>query len=165
MKWTVRRKKQWRFEEGMENIKNEHQVAYEYLMDTGKKIRTDPYEPRLPQKWAQCYDGGCNRWGIMTSNGSEALNSVFKIARTLPVTAIVEESFYKCVEWFVKRKSTANFWASKNYVFCPKIREKILKRGEKGRTLKEVTPLTARYNTYEVMVRNEEIKEVVCFFY
>jgi hypothetical protein len=33
------------------------------------------------ERWAQYLDGGLNRWGIMTSNGSESLNNVFRIAR------------------------------------------------------------------------------------
>jgi hypothetical protein len=30
------------------------------------------------KRWAQHLDGGLNRWGIMTSNGSESLNNVFR---------------------------------------------------------------------------------------
>jgi hypothetical protein len=33
--------------------------------------------------WTQHLDEGLNRWGIMTSNGSETLNNVFRIARQL----------------------------------------------------------------------------------
>jgi hypothetical protein len=40
----------------------------------------------------------------MTSNGSEALNSVFRVERTLPVAAIMEGTWYKCVKWFDKRE-------------------------------------------------------------
>jgi hypothetical protein len=40
----------------------------------------------------------------MTSNGSEALNSVFRVERTLPVTAIVEGTWYKYAKWFDKRE-------------------------------------------------------------
>jgi hypothetical protein len=43
----------------------------------------------------------------MTSNGSEALNSVFKVKRTLPVAAIMEGTWYKCVKWFDKREMKA----------------------------------------------------------
>jgi hypothetical protein len=50
------------------------------------------------ERWAQHLDGGFNRWGIMTSNGSETLNNVFRIARQLPVCAIVENTWHKCVE-------------------------------------------------------------------
>jgi hypothetical protein len=33
------------------------------------------------ERWVQHLDGGLNRWGIMTSNGSESLNNVFRIAQ------------------------------------------------------------------------------------
>jgi hypothetical protein len=43
----------------------------------------------------------------MTSNGSEALNSIFRVERTLPVTAIMEGTWYKCTKWFNKREMKA----------------------------------------------------------
>jgi len=33
------------------------------------------------KRWARYLDGGLNRWRIMTSNGSESLNIVFRIVR------------------------------------------------------------------------------------
>jgi hypothetical protein len=45
--------------------------------------------------------------GIMTNNDSEVLNSVFRVERTLPVTAIVEETWYKCAKWPDKREIEA----------------------------------------------------------
>lgn len=41
-------------------------------------------------KWAQAYDAGGCRYGIMTMNISEVLNKVLKGVRGLPVSAIVE---------------------------------------------------------------------------
>jgi hypothetical protein len=55
------------------------------------------------ERWAQHIDGGLNRWGIMTSNGLESLNNVFRIARELSICAIVENTWHKYVEWFYKR--------------------------------------------------------------
>jgi hypothetical protein len=55
------------------------------------------------ERWAQHLDEGLNRWGIMTSNGSESLNNMFRIARQLSVYAIVENTWHKCIEWFYKR--------------------------------------------------------------
>jgi hypothetical protein len=43
----------------------------------------------------------------MTSTGSEVLNSVFRVERTLSVIAIVEGTWYKCVKWFDKREMEA----------------------------------------------------------
>ena len=39
----------------------------------------------------------------MTTNSSESFNCVFTEVRSLPVSIIVEFSFHKCNEYFVKR--------------------------------------------------------------
>jgi hypothetical protein len=69
---------------------------------TAEKVSVEKfhYEELIPEqvaalhqeRRAQYLDGGLNRWGIMTSNGSESLNNVFRIARQLPVCAIVENT-------------------------------------------------------------------------
>lgn len=58
-------------------------------------------------KWALAYDEGGYRYGIMTTNASESFNRVFKGVRALPVSGILEYSFQKCNEYFVKRWSLA----------------------------------------------------------
>jgi hypothetical protein len=40
----------------------------------------------------------------MTSNGSESLNSLFRVERILPVAVIMEGIWYKCAKWFDKRE-------------------------------------------------------------
>ena len=54
-------------------------------------------------KWALVYDEGGFRYGIMTTNSSESFNHVFTGVRSLPMSRIIEFSFYKCNEYFVKR--------------------------------------------------------------
>ena len=54
-------------------------------------------------QWALAYDEGGFRYGIMTTNSSESFNHVFTGVRSLPVSRIVEFSFHKCNEYFVKR--------------------------------------------------------------
>jgi hypothetical protein len=44
-------------------------------------------------KWAQVYDEGGMRWGIMTTNYSESVNNIFKGIRSRPVSGIIEYSF------------------------------------------------------------------------
>ncbi|CAJ2632602.1 unnamed protein product [Trifolium pratense] len=54
----------------------------------------------LPKpKWTQAYDGGI-RWGHMTSNLAEAMNSVFKDIRGLPITALVQATYYRMAKLF-----------------------------------------------------------------
>ena len=54
-------------------------------------------------QWTLAYDKGGFRYGIMTTNSSESFNRVFTEVRSLPVSRIVEFSFHKCNEYFVKR--------------------------------------------------------------
>ncbi|RYR61909.1 hypothetical protein Ahy_A04g019159 [Arachis hypogaea] len=56
------------------------------------------------QRWVLAFDRG-HRWGHMTANLVECINSVLKGARNLPVTAIVRSTFYRLNE-LVTRKST-----------------------------------------------------------
>ncbi|KAI5652870.1 hypothetical protein M9H77_30057 [Catharanthus roseus] len=51
------------------------------------------------EKWTLLHDGG-HRYGIMTINISEALNSVLKKARVLSLKPLVELIFNKLVKYF-----------------------------------------------------------------
>ena len=82
--------------------------AVKYLNKVGKKNPSDEEEMPKHEKVFACSDGGF-RWGIMTTNGSESLNNVFRQSRKLPVAAIVEDTFYKCNAWFVKRREQAAY--------------------------------------------------------
>ena len=55
------------------------------------------------QLWALSHDGG-QRHGIMTTNISDVFNSVLKGARGLPVTALVQLTFFRLNSYFVARK-------------------------------------------------------------
>jgi hypothetical protein len=70
----------------------------------------------------------------MTSNGSESLNIVFRIARQLPVCAIVENTWCKCVEWFYQRRQITAAWEARDLVFSQKVTELIKHRSDTGRT-------------------------------
>uniref|UniRef100_K3ZEF5 SWIM-type domain-containing protein n=1 Tax=Setaria italica TaxID=4555 RepID=K3ZEF5_SETIT len=52
---------------------------------------------------AQAFDEGGMRWGIMTTNYSESLNTIFKGIRSRPISGIIEYSFEKCNAYFVDR--------------------------------------------------------------
>ena len=56
------------------------------------------------KKWTQAYDGGF-RYGLMTTNIVECINGVLKGARMLPITTLVEVTFYRCVTYFEKRRA------------------------------------------------------------
>ncbi|XP_034689192.1 uncharacterized protein LOC117917075 [Vitis riparia] len=55
------------------------------------------------EKWALSHDGG-RRYGIMTTNMSEMFNSVLKGARSFPITAFVQLTFYRVNSYFVVRR-------------------------------------------------------------
>jgi hypothetical protein len=61
----------------------------------------------------------------MTSNDSESLNNMFRIARQLLICAIIENPWHKCVEWFYKRREVAAFWEAQGLIFSHKVIELI----------------------------------------
>jgi hypothetical protein len=71
------------------------------LNQAGKAWLEDQMEQKT--KWALAYDEGGFRYDIMTTNSFESFNRVFTGVRSLLVSGIVEFSFQKCNEYFVKR--------------------------------------------------------------
>jgi hypothetical protein len=112
------------------------------------------------ERWTQHLDGGLNRWGIMTSNGSKSLNNVFRITRQLPVCAIIENTWHKCVEWFYKLREITATWEAQGLVFSQNITELIKHRGDTGRTY-DVIPLYWGINNYDVYNINGLIETVI----
>ncbi|RVX02742.1 Serine/threonine-protein phosphatase 7 long form-like [Vitis vinifera] len=82
----------WKYERYMEELKrlDEKSVAWFSKLDT--------------QKWTQAYDLGY-RYGWMTTNIAECINGVLKGARMLPITALVQLTFYRCVSYFETRRA------------------------------------------------------------
>jgi hypothetical protein len=54
-------------------------------------------------KWALAFDDGGSRYGILTTNISEVFNFVLKGIRALLVSGIMDYTFHKCNEYFIKR--------------------------------------------------------------
>ncbi|XP_056694993.1 uncharacterized protein [Spinacia oleracea] len=57
------------------------------------------------EKWALCHDEG-KRYGITTTNLSVSFNNVLKGARSLPITALVQLTFYRLNKYFDERRSS-----------------------------------------------------------
>ena len=53
-------------------------------------------------KWVQCFDEG-KCWGHMTTNLFEFVNSMFKNTRYLPVSSLVEETYFMNVQLFANK--------------------------------------------------------------
>jgi hypothetical protein len=137
------------------NRNNQHAAAEEV---SAEKFHYEELTPEQmaalhQERWAQYLDGGLNWWGIMPSNGSESLNNVFRIAIQLPICAIVENTWHKCVEWFYQRRQIAAAWEAQGLVFSQKVTELIKHRGDKGCTY-DVIKLDWSINDFDVYIRN-----------
>jgi hypothetical protein len=124
------------------NCNNQPVAAEEVSADKFhyEELTPDQVAALHQERLTQHLNGGLNRWGIMTSNGSESLNNVFRIARQLPVCAIVEKTWHKYVEWFYNRREVTVVWEAQGPVFSQKITELIKHCGDKARTY-DVIPL------------------------
>ena len=58
------------------------------------------------EKWTLAHDGG-HRNGAMTTNLSKSFNGILKSARNLPITALVELTYYCCVAYFANQYTKA----------------------------------------------------------
>lgn len=126
-----------------------------YLGKVGKYRQEDENELEKPEKVFQCMDGGY-RWGIMTSNGFESLNNVFKYSWRLPVTAIVEETFNKCLKWYVDRRKAALDLTELGKIWSQRVENILLKRGNKAGSM-HVTSYGDEGGEYEVKVDGERV--------
>lgn len=124
----------------------------------GKVRPNDVMEQSNFDKIFQTCDGGY-RFGIMTTNGSECLNAVFKDSRMLPVAALVEETFHKCNKWFVQRRQAATEQMDTGKPFSKRVQDKLAKRWEKG-TKMDVIPYTHGEGKYEVTGPDEYVPVV-----
>nr|KYP61256.1 hypothetical protein KK1_023687 [Cajanus cajan] len=66
------------------------------------------------EQWTLAWDGG-RRWGHMTTNLAEAINSILKKIRNLPIFAIIMLTYKRCNALFIKRgrKSMLNLGLAK----------------------------------------------------
>ena len=81
-------------------------------------------------KWAQAFDAGGCRYGIMTTNISEVFNNVLKGIRAMPVSAIVEYTFHKCNYYFVDRWKRARAGIDAGEVWGKAIAKHLTSQGE-----------------------------------
>jgi hypothetical protein len=106
----------WRRQKNKEGIGKLKLLASVHTEDKFKELHKDllkdlnekakdwlDYEMEDNDKWAQVYNEGGMRWGIMTTNYSESVNNVFKGIRSRPISGIIEYSFKKCNTSFVDR--------------------------------------------------------------
>ncbi|XP_078151905.1 uncharacterized protein LOC144547193 [Carex rostrata] len=130
-KLGARKKKPRRLKEMFEDFAMQNPRCNVFLRRVGKVRPNDVMEQSNFDKIFQTCDGGY-RFGIMTTNGSESLNAVFKESRMLPVAALVEETFYKCNSWFVQRRQAAMEQRDAGKPFSERVHVKLAKRWVKA---------------------------------
>ena len=98
-----------------------------YLKRVGKTRPDDVMESSNYEKNFQTCDGGY-RWGIMTTNDSESLNNVFRMSQRLLVSAIVEDTIYKCNKWFLERRTRVMALVDAKQQWSDRVENKLKKR-------------------------------------
>ncbi|RYR08174.1 hypothetical protein Ahy_B05g075742 [Arachis hypogaea] len=78
----------------------------------------------LREQYALAFDGGY-RWGHMTTNLVECINSVLKGARNLPITALVKATFYRLNELFTRKRAEAEARINAGHVFSELVTTKL----------------------------------------
>jgi hypothetical protein len=130
-------------------------MANLYFKKVGKTRPDDVMESSNYEKIFQTCDGGY-RWGIMTTNGSESLNNVFRMSRRLPVSAIVEDTFYKCNKWFLDRRTRAMALVDVNQQWSDRVEKKLKKRWTKASKMNVVSFVHGE-GQYQVSSPNEYV--------
>ena len=84
------------------------------------------------QLWVISHDGG-RRYGIMTTNMSEVFNGVLKGARSLPLTTLVQLTFFRLNSYFVARRELGANRLASDEQFTPyvdaQIQGRVVKAG------------------------------------
>ncbi|XP_057745725.1 uncharacterized protein LOC130963636 [Arachis stenosperma] len=108
---------------GYSRTTREYQMRYERLKERGEAYTN--WLDRIPrEQYALAFDGGY-RWGHMTTNLVECINSVLKGARNLPVTALVKATFYRLNELFTRKRAEAEARISAGLVFSEMVTTKL----------------------------------------
>ena len=97
-----------KFDRDMRRIEELSPTAADWL----KKISVE--------KWTAAHDGG-RRYDIMTTNLSECFNDVLKNARFLPITALVQLTFFRLVTYFEQRRTWTEGAIGRGEKFTPHV--------------------------------------------
>ena len=105
----------------------------------GKEFLTRNLKDR--NKWSRAYESQGMRYGDMTSNMAECFNKVLKGVRALPVSAILEYTFIKMIEYFLKwsevtaKQIAGDNKRNKKFEYPPKIDKWMVYQKRKADTL------------------------------
>ncbi|XP_072064339.1 uncharacterized protein [Arachis hypogaea] len=99
-------------------------------------------------KWTKHQDSG-RRFGHITTNISECVNSVLKGTRNLPITSLVKSTYGRLAELFVVRGQMAEAQMGTGHEFCPAL-VKVIKRNMKDLRCFTVTLYSRHQSEYTV---------------
>nr|XP_029147041.1 uncharacterized protein LOC112733035 [Arachis hypogaea] len=91
---------------GYSRTEQEYNKNYQRLKERGEAY-TQWCDEIDVERWVLAFDGG-HCWGHMTTNLVECINSVLKGAPNLPVTALVQSTFYRLNELFTRKSTEAH---------------------------------------------------------
>ncbi|XP_057540802.1 uncharacterized protein LOC130818660 [Amaranthus tricolor] len=101
----------WKFNFFMNRFKEFNDDAYKYLVDSS-----------IPEcQWTLIHDGG-HRYGVKTTNISEAFNGVMKGVRYLSITSLVRMTFFRVNEYFTTRRDLGRNRLENGHVIYDTIR-------------------------------------------
>ncbi|XP_025648140.1 uncharacterized protein [Arachis hypogaea] len=101
----------------------EYEVCYQRLRERDEAYTN--WLNRIPcEQYALAFDGGY-RWGHMTTNIVECINSVLKGARILPITALVKATFYRLNELFTRKRAEVEARINTGHVFSNVVTSKL----------------------------------------
>ncbi|XP_025607537.1 uncharacterized protein [Arachis hypogaea] len=101
----------------------EYEVRYQRLREWGETY-TNWLNRILREQYALAFDSGY-RWGHMTTNLVECINSVLKSARNLPITTLVKAISYRLNELFTRKRAEAEAWINAGHIFSELMTSKL----------------------------------------
>nr|XP_025628428.1 uncharacterized protein LOC112721592 [Arachis hypogaea] len=108
---------------GYSRTVREYELRFQRLRERGEAYTN--WLSRIPrEQYALAFDGGY-RWGHMTTNLVECINSVLKGARNLPITALVKATFYRLNELFTRKRAEAEARINAGHVFSEIVTSKL----------------------------------------
>ncbi|XP_016187674.1 uncharacterized protein LOC107629404 [Arachis ipaensis] len=108
---------------GYSRTVREYELRYQHLQERGEAY-TQWLNCIPREQYVLAFDGGY-RWGHMTTNLVEFINSVLKGARNLPVTTLVKETFYKLNELFTRKRAEAEDRINAGHIFSEHVTSKL----------------------------------------
>ncbi|KAL0209239.1 hypothetical protein RCL1_003497 [Eukaryota sp. TZLM3-RCL] len=125
-------------ESAMTRIRTHSERAYQFLKDVGVEHWTTAYFP-------------ANRYGHVTSNIAESLNSWMGSLRGLPIIHLEERYKGKLQEWINERREMGLRWKKENLIIVKAIREQVQNNQKKSGSLKVVITNSEERRVAEVV--------------